>query len=651
MPADSNLKIFSLNRIKYQELWDDAVSYVKKTYKAVSKAFTPASPFGQILQVVLHLGRMILYYIEDSITGLNIRTAYRPDQIRGLAQLAGHQPGRPISARGAIDITYYDQGDGLSGSICYIPNKTEIVSKINGCTYTILFGADNAKMTMRPGNHVKASIIQGKVKVQSATSNGMPLQSFNFIEKNYHEIDQYYLNVYVNGQPWDTVDSLLDLGFGQHGVVVRSGMNGGIDLFFGNGSMGAIPPEGAVILAEYIVSDGAIANLTKEYANAEDAWEFAGKGYQNDGTEIDLNTYFHIKCTTDVIFGTQSEDITLTQLIAPNTSRSYVLANELNYKYFFKKMNMFSDIEVIQGTSNRTGMTILNMAYQQAASSYQTYLEEYNNLVSVYGENSDEVKLTKEMLDYAQQVKEYTEQRMADQKYVDNTVYIFLVPDIRKRISKNQNYFTCEESVFTLSPDEKNNIINLIDASGQRVITVENKIVDPKTPRFALNVEAKIWDGYAEEDVYSQALDKLSDYFMNVERKDIIPISDIIAIFERDIQGVDSVKAWFDADIENKKIYCEEYGETEVEAPYGLDNYGDIVLTRQIVDTTGNPKTVRDVIPLVRGGFTSMPHNGVKFEYSKEQKYKQGGFLCGFTFTTAAAKSKNLKASLDTYAY
>lgn len=79
MPQDSNLKIFSLNRIKFNELWADALKYIKRTYQATSQAFTPASPFGQLLQVILHMGRMILYYIEDSITGLNIRTAYRPD--------------------------------------------------------------------------------------------------------------------------------------------------------------------------------------------------------------------------------------------------------------------------------------------------------------------------------------------------------------------------------------------------------------------------------------------------------------------------------------------------------------------------------------------------------------------------------------------
>lgn len=250
-------------------------------------------------------------------------------------------------------------------------------------------------------------------------------------------------------------------------------------------------------------------------------------------------------------------------------------------------------------------------------------------------------------MEYNKNVLEYTEQRMSDQKYVDNTVYIFLVPDVRKRISSNQNYFTCEESVFTLSNDEKNNILNLIDASGQRAITVENCITEPKLPRFALNVEAKIWEGYSPEDVYAQGLKALSDYFINLQRKDMIPISDIVAIFEREINGIDSVKAWFDADINNKAIYCEDAEDNE--NPYGIDKYGDIVLTRKIIDSSGNPKTVRDIIPLIRGGFESMPHNGVSFKYDTKQQYNQAETRCGFTFYVSDSKSKNLKVTLDTY--
>jgi len=133
---------------------------------------------------------MIFYYIEDSITGLNIRTAYRPDQIKGLAMLAGHDTARPIAARGACEIYYVDTGNyQLNGLVCYIPNKTKVTCKRNGLTYTILFGANNGKITMNSGNRLAANLIQGEIKLQSATGTGQALQSFNFAERNYHEVD------------------------------------------------------------------------------------------------------------------------------------------------------------------------------------------------------------------------------------------------------------------------------------------------------------------------------------------------------------------------------------------------------------------------------------------------------------------------------
>ena len=74
MASIYDLKIFKLNRLKYEELWNDAIAWVKKTYNVSEQQFTMASPFAQLLSVILHLGRMIFYYIEDSITGLNIKT-------------------------------------------------------------------------------------------------------------------------------------------------------------------------------------------------------------------------------------------------------------------------------------------------------------------------------------------------------------------------------------------------------------------------------------------------------------------------------------------------------------------------------------------------------------------------------------------------
>ena len=173
MASIYDLKIFKLNRLKYEELWNDAIAWVKKTYNVSEQQFTMASPFAQLLSVILHLGRMIFYYIEDSITGLNIKTAYRPDQIRGLARLAGHNAGRAIAARGAVKIVYYDTGNqDLNGNVCFIPNRTKLLCAINGATYTVLFGADTAQITMIAGNYITATIIQGTIKYQAATSTG-----------------------------------------------------------------------------------------------------------------------------------------------------------------------------------------------------------------------------------------------------------------------------------------------------------------------------------------------------------------------------------------------------------------------------------------------------------------------------------------------
>lgn len=634
MASIYDLKIFKLNRLKYEELWQDALKWVKKTYNASDEQFTMASPFAQLLSVILHMGRMVFYYIEDSITGLNIKTAYRPDQIRGLARLTGHDSTRPIAAKGAIRLTYYDQGNvDLNGKICYIPNKTTVTSTLNGTVYTILFGADSGKMTMQAGNYLDATIIQGTIKYQKGTGNGLPMQSFNFTERNYAEVENDFVNVYVNGEVWDIVPSILDMGYRQKACMVKSGQSGGIDIFFGNDDMGAIPPNGSTILVEYIVCDGSGGNLPKEYANSSDYWVLNGSGFLQDGTTINLNENFKVSAQTDVIFGSSSEDLTLTQMLAPHASRSFVLANETNYRYFFKKMNMFSHVEIIKGYTMKQANNIASIQFDQAYEEYQDILRQWKDAVGTYGESSDTAQELYESLMVAQQRKQQARLYMEDSDMADNTVYIMLIPNIKKRISSAANYFTCDENLFTLSEDEQNNILNLIDDSGQRIITVEHRMIEPKTPRFAVNAQVKIWEGYNIEMVYTNCLNLLSEYMLNFTRKDIIPISDIVALFES-VDGVDSVKVWFDADVNNQEIYGN--------GNYGIDEYGDIVLTREITDISGNTRTVRDILPLLRGGFTSK--DGV--EYSDEQS---NNFYSAFNLSLVSV-TQNRNLSLENYA-
>lgn len=634
MASIYDLKIFKLNRIRYEELWNDSIAWVKETYNATNEQFTMASPFAQLLSVTLHLGRMIFYYIEDSITGLNIKTAYRTDQIKGIARLSGHNAGRSISARGAIKLIYKDRGEqDLNNNILFIPNKIKILCSYTGLTYTVLFGADSAQITLVAGNYLNATVIQGAIKYQAATASGGELQSYNFTERNFAEVDEYFVNVYVNGELWDKVESLQDLGFNQKGCMVKTGMNGGIDVIFGNGVMGQMPPEGATIYVEYVISDGLSGNLPADLANNDDAFQIQGVGYLKDGTEISLNENFRVQCDTDIIFGLPGEDIQLTQLIAPHASRSFVLANEINYKYFFKRMNMFNTIEIVKGFSQRDINYMAHLNYDVYNSLYKQQFNDWQEAVSVYGQNADETKEIYNNLQNTLNKRNLAQQQIEDTHMADNTIYILLIPDISKRISSAANYFTCDESLFTLTEQEQANLINLIDNSGQRIITVENKILQPKMPRFSVNTQVKLWDGYNPKSVYSSCLQALSNYLIDFKRKDIIPVSDIVALFEA-IEGIDSVKVWFDADVNNENIYT-------ISGFYGIDEYGDIVLTRKYQNMNGNTREVNDILPLLRGGFTS-PDGTV---YSNQQSYDS---LSAFNLSVIGY-THNTKLNLQNY--
>jgi hypothetical protein len=185
-----------------------------------------------------------------------------------------------------------------------------------------------------------------------------------------------------------------------------------------------------------------------------------------------------------------------------------------------------------------------------------------------------------------------------------------------------------------LSEDEQINIINLINASGQRIITVENRILEPKIARFAVNVYAKVWEGVDEQDVYTSGLKALSDYLLNFSRKDMLPLSDIISIFENNVTGIDSVKVSFDADVNNQTVYGEN-------GYYGLDDYGDIMLTRNYIDNNGRQKTIRDILPLIRGGFTSP--EGVEYSAQQSKDYNSAYNLIITGYST------NRRRTLENY--
>ena len=598
--AKLNWKIFNANRIGLSQLYEDAMSYIKKVYDANGQEFSVASPFAQIVNVIVNLGRMILFYIETSINELNIETAYQSRSIKGLSELTGHVPSRGVSARGSLYMTY-NMESGYQGETIYIKNYTKIKNTANGLTYLAVFPTNTLQLTVGAyDSKIEIPIIQGEIKYQQGTGTGEALQSFNFANKSDNVIDEFFLNVYVNGTRWESVKSIFDMTYEQEACVVRSSVNGGIDVFFGTGNNGKIPPVGSTILCEYIVSSGSSGNVSNAFAG--NYWEFSDGGTDQNGDYVDLNEMYVLSSASDIIFGTDGESIEMTRQLAPHASRSFVLANPINYKTFLSKLNMFSVIDAFSGF-HTTEDAKIEEQYNAALSEYQTLKTKYAAQVEYTGKDSDAaVSLSNELSTKRSEV-DALKVRYDESKMDDNMIYLYLIPDLSKRLLENENYFTCPESRFRLTDIEKEGILNLIDDSGQRIVTVDNKIIDPVYVRFAMNIFVQIYNNYDFNSIKSQIIDALSDYIINLSRRDRVPISDIIKVVES-VEGVDSVTAYFDADVNNQNYFGEGI--------YGLDEYGDIVLSRGLVDNLGNLLEINDVQPLFRGGFTSI--NGAYYE-------------------------------------
>lgn len=602
------MDIINTARIRFAELYKDSIDFISASYEEVGKHFTMASPMGQLLQVTLSLGRMILYYIEDSITELNINNATRSDSVRGLAALTGHNPSRGMAARGTLRLSYNGEKLNLYGNTVVIPNHMELVSSKNGLTYTIILPGNEARLDLTSiNNYVDVNIMQGKIEYQQATGTGDPLQSFNFQSKKGSAIDNYYVNVYVNGKRWNTKESILDMVWREQSCIIRTGQSGGIDVFFGNGYNGEIPPIGSTILVEYLLTDGANGNLNIPSNPSSQNWKFQSTGYALNSEEVDLNKIINVSIKNDIIFGSFEEPIYLTRLIAPRTSRSYVLANTDNYINFLQKLNMFSIIDAIPGFATFEDRFSLDKL-TQSRNNFENVDEEYRKLLATVGADSEQSKAKKIQWDNAQQQVYYWEEIVEREKQDDNTVYLFLVPDVNKRISVSQNYYTCSLDSFILSENEKTGILNLIEESGQRVITVDNAILKLKYPRFSLNMSLIIFEGFEYDDIREMIISKTSDYFLKNTRRDRIPVSDLVRIIE-DVDGVDSVTVWFDADVNNFDIYQN--------GTYGLDSYGDIILQRYVDDAFGNKVPVKDIYPLIRGGFES--YRGIEYDDSLDK--------------------------------
>jgi hypothetical protein len=340
-------KIFKSLSVSTTELYNESVQFLQEKFKTKNELFTIASPFGQLLVVLHNLTQLILYYIEDSITELNIYEASRPSSVYSLAALAGHNPSRSISSVGTILVKPKPNVDLLKfpGNSLILTNYMNIACANNGLNYVIELPGDEIRLNLNGSAGLTLSIRQGRLQQQTFSANGQAFQSFQVGFPNNFLIDQFMVNVYVNGEKWSKYESLLDMPRKANGFVCRTGITNGLDIFFGNDSFGVIPEAGSSVIVEYLVTEGSAGNINLDKLS-DIVMTFSDTGFNSIGEEITMSESVSIAVTGAPNFGTDPEALALTRLIAPKTSKNYALVNLDNYEVLMQKLQMFSSVRV-----------------------------------------------------------------------------------------------------------------------------------------------------------------------------------------------------------------------------------------------------------------------------------------------------------------
>ena len=148
-----------------------------------------------------------------------------------------------------------------------------------------------------------------------------------------------------------------------------------------------------------------------------------------------MNDFLLIETSKNPSLGSDQEDPAFTKLIAPLASKSFVLANPENYEYYLSRFNYFSYIDAF----NETG---------------DDYLDD------------------------------------------DNIIYLYLIPDIQRKLTSDSDYFTVDLTEFTLTADEKTMLVASINESGRQMTSTELQFVDPEIKRYAINIVLRTIEGY-----------------------------------------------------------------------------------------------------------------------------------------------------------
>lgn len=365
------MKIFKPIEISYDRYSRAVKTYLSKTFSDFGKQYNNSTVFGQIISVVESTVHNIILYIEDAFTEQNKFTATRKKSIYGLAALTGYNPSMGKAAGMQVKLSYIPTNSSQLGVI--INNHERLVCGQNGMNYSVILPQDAIIMDITKDNTSKyLYIVEGTFESQTLVSNGGKLytEHIDFLG----DIDIDYLEVKVNNEVWERVESLYDMSADGKQWFYKTSLMGGIILSFGNDMYGRSLKNGDEITISYLRHSGEYGNINiSEVAK----FAFVNPLKNISGADVDGNSLFNISLATidSVTSGTFPESQEQVKKMIGYNSRSMVLASPENYKVF---LNRFSFVGYNRTWSEKGSLMINSIITRNYQSQLKDGLDYFN---------------------------------------------------------------------------------------------------------------------------------------------------------------------------------------------------------------------------------------------------------------------------------
>lgn len=544
----ANNKI-QLTEITFKKLYNQITYKLKKLYNRSNSSFTLASPFGQILTTLTDLFGLNMLYVNHTRRQFDLNDTLNQDvtTIRSLAKIGQYNPNRGTCASGVLKMSLkagIDINSDIPGGKIILTNKAKLKNDKNNLNYILDLNQDELVFSLSNQIPVLFNIIQGNWSEKIFTGTGELNQSYTINTDDGRDIDNFRFKIYVNDELMQIKKHKFDMLNEEKACVCLTSFSGGLDILFGNGSEGFIPQLNSIIRVEYLLTDGKEGNIIDPVLNE---FKFIDMPTDFYGEDIDVTDSFDIDVETNITFGTDGDSADFLKKILPYASSNFVLSGTEQYKFFLKRIGLFSIIDVYSTRRNDT--QLIKDIYDLA--------QKNTNLLNKIINEDNNSSLRQLVSDNLKQIHDIKKILLSEGG--DNVINLFLIPDIRifYGSEKNTNYFNIDINAFTLDKDEKDRILSYLSKEGIQTIMNEVKVQDPVIKRHAVNVTVRLYDDAIDDNVNNQIINQISTYFIENERRDRIPSSDLVRILDGNIIDIDSVTVDFVSELNEK--YHREY--------------------------------------------------------------------------------------------